>query len=180
MDLICSPSTCSSLWLSLCVCVSSETQMRTNIIILRQKHNCQNPVKAAACICVSFLLGFEELPPPQVLRNEDSRLRLTFTFLFPQQWSGGDGCRGKQKQEETFLTVTAISASVISISLLPRDPVGSGDSERTRGPLGALADSSPHAVKHHKHTWTKRGIFTRGNHLWGPAPLHVSLSVITL
>lgn len=85
---------------------------------------------------MSFLLGFEELPPPQVLRNEDSRLLLTFTFLFPQRQSGGDGYRGKQQQEETFLTVTAISASVISIKLLPRAPWDRGILRKPMNPLG--------------------------------------------
>lgn len=117
----CSSSACSSLF------VWCNTDTRTNIshsikikkTLLAALWNLEMKRR---CICVSFLLGFEELPPPQILRNEDSRLPLTFSPLFPRRLSDGDGYRGKQQQEETILTVTAISPSVISIRILPRAP----------------------------------------------------------
>lgn len=79
--------------------------------------------ECGGCICVSFLLGFEHLPLPQILRNEDSHLPTTFALLLPLQQSEDDDKRGKHQQEETSFTVTAISALVISIRFLLGKPL---------------------------------------------------------
>ncbi len=103
----------------------------------------------------------------QVLRNEDSRLPFAFTFLFPQRQSGSDGYRGKHQREKTFLTVTAISALVISIRLSNRIPWDEGISVKTYDGASTISHhtSSTHTTDFYAFLWV--------NHLQGPSPLHV-------
>lgn len=131
------------------MCVGGKTDMWTNLNnrIMTKTRNCESLEECGACICVTYLLGFEDLPLPQILRNEDSHLPFTFTSLLPQRQSEDDDYRGKHQQEETFLTVTAISASVISIRLLLRNPWGLANSLQNMI-LNTTSTPKPNAFSH--------------------------------
>lgn len=114
-------------------------------------------------ICVSFPQGFEELLPPQVLRNENSRLPLIY-FSIPterelQQWL--------QRQTATRRDVSYSNCHLClgnKHQTPTNNPQGSWDPESTHETLGDLVSSSPYSLKHQKRISTKCGIFTVVNY----------------